>query len=297
MNRAQRQASNDHQQRTTEEPLLVPAAKGTLTNSKRRANPTGRADDERETTRTQGSTIDHQLIDSTRSRSTTPTARLTRRQQLDERREARIDQRRPPAIRRTTGGADPTTRKQYSDLDQRPASRMDQRARGDERDNRDDTTTDHGQRRRGDNKRQGSDHDARVRGGGADVDVESRGRDVNGAGVGLRGDAIVTVLGATRRWERRRQRDADTTGEAKQRRRRGRRRRRPNSESDATVGGGDEGRNPKPPQRGTAIDGCSAGDSDRQERREGKRAGGWSEKSIPPDCRRQMVQDGADVDD
>jgi hypothetical protein len=44
----------------------------------------------------------------------------------------------------TTGRDDPTTRKRHDDLDQRPASRTNQRECSDEGDHRDDTTPDDG---------------------------------------------------------------------------------------------------------------------------------------------------------
>jgi len=86
---------------------------------------TRRADDEREANQARGTTTDHQLIDSTGSRSTTPPAGLARRRQLDERREARIDQQRTPtsddtSIRTAT----------YIEADRRPNWKQDRTGGG-----------------------------------------------------------------------------------------------------------------------------------------------------------------------
>lgn len=64
-------------------------------------------------------------------------------------------------------------------------------------------------------------------------------------------------------------------------------------------GGGGGRHDPKAPQRGTAIDGCSAGDSDQQGAREtgGEEIEGEAKNRSPMGCRRRVVQDGADVDD
>ncbi|MDB2249840.1 hypothetical protein [Halorubrum ezzemoulense] len=155
------------------------------------------------------------------------------------------------------------------EADRRPNWKQD-RTGGDAttwRDHRDDTTADDEQRRRGDDRRWGPDHDARVRGGDAVGDVESRGRDVSGDG-GCAGDAIETAPSAKRRWGERgddgseattlRGRRSDGDGED-------------NGDVDEGAAratrrwgwGGDERHDPKPPQRGTAIDDRSAGDSDR----------------------------------
>ncbi|MDB2250095.1 hypothetical protein [Halorubrum ezzemoulense] len=157
---------------------------------------------------------------------------------------------------------------------------MDQEANGDGGDHRPDTTPDDEQRRRGDNRGEGPGHDARVRGGGAVDGVESRGRDVSGAG-----------WACGRRDRDRTEREATVGGEGRRRHRRGV----SESEATGTAGGNDdagrdrtarakrrwgrgsnddEDRDPKPPQRGTAIDDCSAERSNRRGTSEARR-GRW----------------------
>ncbi|MDB2253543.1 hypothetical protein PM033_17650 [Halorubrum ezzemoulense] len=108
-----------------------------------------------------------------------------------------------------------------------------------EGDHRTDTTPDDEQRRRGDDRREGPDHDARVSGGCAVDDVEGRGCDAAVRG-GCAGDAIVTAPSAKRRWGERGDDDSEAAtlrGAAKRRgRQRQRRHRRGGGESEATVG-------------------------------------------------------------
>ena len=117
MNRDQREARGHHQRQRQRE---------RTDHSKRRPNPT--IDTPR--TRTRSSRTDHQLIDNTpeatddTNTETGPAAATRRATTRTDPEGTRIndDRRRPVETR-------PTTRKRHGDLDQRPASRMDQHQR------------------------------------------------------------------------------------------------------------------------------------------------------------------------